>query len=154
MEAEIESGPWKAAIAELEGLLALAPPETSKVFRRDFLSLPDASLGLSKLGRHFRTTGGAEHSVLLLEPSDLLVGILKAFRAKNWELIGGLHRLSPQVYNCLEITEAMIEAGARPLFEDASLSIGPSESRYFAGKVLRCALEAARSENHPRPCQS
>ena len=53
----------------------------------------------------------------------------------------------------IEITETMIEAGARPLFEDDKLSIGPSEARYFAEKVLRCALSAVHSENPPAICR-
>jgi hypothetical protein len=62
---------------------------------------------------------------------------------------------SPQVYNCpeIEITPAMLAAGAMPLYQDETLNLGFSSAEYYAAKVLECALAAWRGETSPHQCE-
>jgi hypothetical protein len=141
---EIDTGPWKAAIADLEALLALAPLDTAEIIRSDLFGLPDCHKALSKLVRHVSAASTGEHR-LALEPSDLFVRILTAFRAGQWEYISFIHEISPvedsPMGDEIEITAEMTRAGWLAL-----CSFPPSSDPYDAGEAIVESVFRAMAE--------
>ena len=84
---ELDAAPFRAAVSELQGLLAIAPQEAGEAFRVNFLGLQDAQSGLSKLVSFVCSAEGTRHRHLRLEPSNLMERVLAAVRAGDWKWV-------------------------------------------------------------------